>query len=38
MKALFHSKTPGLFLTRYRFLLPILFWTGMVLYDGLIWA
>ena len=38
MKALFDSKTPGLFLTRYRFLLHILFWTGMVLYDGLIWG
>lgn len=38
MKALFDSETPGLFLTRYRFLLHILFWTGMVLYDGLIWG
>jgi len=38
MKALFDSKTPTLFLTRYRFLLHILFWTAMVIYDGLVWG
>ncbi len=36
--ALFDNKPPGLFLTRYRILLHILFWTGIVLYDGLIWG
>lgn len=38
MTALFDSKTPTLFLTRYRFLLHILFWTAMVIYDGLVWG
>lgn len=38
MKALFESKTPGLFLTRNRFLLHILFWSGLLLYDGFIWG
>jgi two-component system LytT family sensor kinase len=38
MKALFDSKTPTLFLTRYRFLLHLLFWTALVIYDVVVWG
>jgi sensor histidine kinase YesM len=38
MNALFDSKTPALFLTRYRFLLHILFWAALLVYDSLVWG
>ncbi len=38
MNALFDTKTPALFLTRYRFLLHILFWTALLVYDSLVWG
>ena len=38
MNALFDSKTPTLFLTRYRFLLHVIFWTGLLVYDSLVWG
>lgn len=37
-KVLFDSKTPTLFLTRYRFLWHILFWISMLIYDCLVWG
>lgn len=37
-KALYDIEAPGLFLRRYRLLLHMLFWTGILLYDGLIWG
>jgi two-component system, LytTR family, sensor kinase len=38
MKTLLDVKTPGLLFTRYRLLLHLLFWIGLVLYEGLIWG
>lgn len=38
MNALFDSKTPTLFLTRYRFLLHVIFWTSLLVYDSLVWG
>ena len=34
----FDIKTPALFLTKYRFLLHILFWTSLLVYDSLVWG
>lgn len=36
--ALFDIKTPALFLKRYRFWLHIFFWTGLLIYDSVVWG
>lgn len=38
VNALFDTKTPALFITRYRVLLHILFWTALLVYDSLVWG
>jgi len=34
----FDIRTPALFLGKYRFLLHILFWTSLLVYDSLVWG
>src|SRR3990170_8905394 len=38
MEALFDTKTRALFLGRYRILLHLLFWLGILLYEGFVWG